>query len=112
MNKLIFIALMLCASANAESLFSANGDGTHFAEHFVSSGLIFTGTYLAMHDGLGAPKLTSTIFGVAVAEVAGFTYKYMEWMQEGYMPKNMGKSMLFNQIGIFVPAVLVIHFNL
>jgi hypothetical protein len=112
---ILFLALALLFLSNyasADSIFSASGDGTHFAEHFLASAAIYTGTYGVMHAGLGCTKLESFILALAVTEVAGFGYKYMEWMQEGYMPPNMVKSMIFNQVGIAVPAIVIWRGNL
>lgn len=109
---MLYTSLFVGHPAKGESLFSANGDGTHFAEHSVASGLIFSGVYLAMHDGLGAPQFTSFAFGAFTSLVIGFTYKYMEGMEDGKMPSNFGKSMIFNGIGIAVPAIVLMHFDL
>ena len=102
---------MLCSSMNAESLFSANGEGTHFTEHFLASAAIFSGIYIGMHDGLGADKTTSFVFGAFTSLLIGFTYKYTEQMGQT-APVDFGKPMLYNAIGVAVPAVVLIHFDL
>lgn len=108
----MYASMFAVRTATGESLFSANGDGTHFAEHFIASGSIYTGMYFFMHDGLGCNKWDSFIFSATTALVIGFTYKYMEGMEEGYMPHNFGKAMIFNGIGVAVPAIVLWRFNL
>jgi hypothetical protein len=102
----------LSSTAKADpSLFSANGDGTHFAKHFVASGVLYTGSYLFMHDVLGCTKTDSFIFGAFTTLLIGFTYKYMEQMNQT-SNVSFGKPMIYNGIGVVVPAVLLWHFDL
>ena len=108
MKKLALIVFLLCASAKADpSLLNSGNERLHFTEHFVASGLIYTGVYTAMHDGLRAPKWTSFAFGAFTSGTIGLAYKGTE----GF-PSDTGRKMIYNAAGIAVGAGLCFTFDL
>lgn len=92
------------------SLFSESGDGTHFMKHFITSSVIYTGLYLFTNKKLRCFKMDSFIFSAFTTLLIGFTYKYVQGLEEGYVPPNLGKAMLFNGIGVAIPAMILVHF--
>lgn len=81
----------------------------HFAEHFTSSAALYTAFYSTMHYGLGVSRTDSFIFSAFSTLLIGFTYKYIEQMNQ---PSNVnfGKPMLYNTIGVVTPAIILFQF--
>jgi hypothetical protein len=104
----VALAMCMCNSAKADpSILNSSNERWHFTEHFVASGLIYTGVYTAMHDGLKAPKWTSFAFGAFTSGTIGLAYKGTE----GF-PKDTGRKMIYNGAGIVAGAGLCWAFDL
>jgi hypothetical protein len=103
---ILILALLLSLSSRADSV-----TDTHFAEHFVASGVIFTGGYLFMHDGLGMPQSHSFIISAIITLTVGFAYKATEGAINGRMPANTGQAMLFNAAGVAAPGLVLTTFD-
>ena len=108
---LIALALFVSIRADAEGFLSNGTQREHFAYHFVASGAIYTGSYLFVHDVLGCTKTDSVIFSAFTTLLIGFTYKYMEQMHQT-SNVDFGRPMIYNSIGVFVPAVVLWRFDL
>jgi len=93
---------LTCHSSWAES---AHDETVHFAAHAGTSYIINEVVYGIMHKGLGADRATSLWFSVPTTLALGLTYKMMEMNASN---SDIGKSMIYNGIGV-LGSVVIIH---
>jgi hypothetical protein len=113
MKKLILIMLVVGFSqvSKAEGLLGDSTEREHFAYHFAASGALYTAQYLFMHDVLGCTKTDSFIFSAFSTLLIGFTYKALEQMDQS-QNVDFGRPMIYNGIGVVIPAIVLWHFDL
>ncbi len=104
MKWLLLIALLFSTPSRALST-----DTEHLMKHVGFSAAINIGVYSWMHWGLGAPKIVSAIAANFVSLLAGFTYKYMEQMNQT-APVQFGRPMLENAVGNLAATLVIIQF--
>lgn len=97
-KKLSILTLFLfCINSYAED---NNEQFVHDTAHFGASYAINMFSYGLFRKAFKMDQTNALIFSAFTTLAIGFTYKYMEGMESGQMPANLGRAMLLNTAGV------------
>lgn len=109
MLKLFLLLVLVGFSAPKKAL--ADEAGAHFMAHFGGSYMINTISYGFYRRAFRMDATSAMIASSCTTLLIGFTYKYMQAMEEGQMPANTGKAMLQNLGGVAASNVSIFMFK-